>query len=93
MHGDEVRPIGVPLGFAFAPGAGPAEARNRGEPVGAALNRGAQATGRAAQRAGSATGAAAGRGLGWAQRKVRGENRGRRQARRGAFARCSPLIR
>jgi len=62
-HGDKVRPIGVPLGFAFALGAGLVEAQNRGERIGAAPNRSAQATGRAAQRAGSATGAAADRSL------------------------------
>ena len=66
-----------------APGATPAEAQGLGDRIGGALNRGAQATGRAAQRAGSTTGAAAGLGLGWAQRKVRGEERGAHQARPG----------
>jgi hypothetical protein len=81
MRGSRTRALGVLLGSAVAwtgvPGWCPAEAQTLGERIGAALNRGAQATGRAAERAGAATGAAADRSLGWAQRKVRGENRGR----------------
>lgn len=80
MRGRGVRLAAVPLGLALAlatPGAKPAEAQSLGERIGAALNRGAQATGRAAERAGSATGAAADRSLGWARRKVRGERGGR----------------
>ncbi len=65
----DAAPLGLALALLAAP---PAEAQNLGERIGAALNRGAQAAGRAAERAGSATGAAADRGLGWARRKVRG---------------------
>lgn len=75
MHSRRARLVAASFAFtlgAAAAGARPAEAQNLGDRIGAALNRGAQATGRAAERAGSATGAAADRSLGWAQRKVRG---------------------
>ena len=48
MRGRGVRLAAVPLGLALAlatPGAKPAEAQSLGERIGAALNRGAQATG------------------------------------------------
>ncbi len=80
---DKMARLAAPLAVALALAAScvePAEAQNLGDRVGAALNRGAQATGRAAERAGSATGAAAQRGLAWTQRKVRGE-RGRQDRR------------
>ncbi|MBD0274913.1 MAG: hypothetical protein ICV73_23685 [Acetobacteraceae bacterium] len=77
MRDRKARLAAVPLGLALALAARPAEAQNLGDRIGAALNRGAQAAGRTAERASSATGAAADRGLGWAQRKVRGENGGR----------------
>jgi hypothetical protein len=83
MRGGKARLAAAPLAVLLAltaPGTRPAGAQNLGERIGAALNRGAQATGRAAERAGAATGAAADRSLGWAQRKVRGEG-GREQPR------------
>jgi hypothetical protein len=83
MHGGEARLAAAPLAVLLAlaaPGTRPAGAQNLGERIGAALNRGAQAAGRAAERAGAPTGAAADRSLTWAQRKVCGEG-GREQPR------------
>jgi hypothetical protein len=83
MRGGKARLAAAPLALLLAlaaPGTRPAGAQDLGERIGAALNRGAQATGRAAERAGSATAAATDRSLTWAQRKVRGEG-GREQPR------------
>ena len=81
MRGRKARPVLILLGMAIA-GAGSAEGQSLGERSGGALDRSAQAVGRAAERAGAATGAAAHRGLRWTRRKVRGEDSGVRENRR-----------